>query len=141
MDRRRHARRWPGAGFGARRDLHGRPARVHDTKRPETPSNSGSQGAGSRIAGHTTGNAESLAAKNNAADRALKPAAIKEVFNELEVVRVQDDAELRRAILAALEKDRHYTVYDYVDVSVDEQFRRSTYRSAWQSSHQQCWLE
>lgn len=66
------------------------------------------------------GTVESLAKKEDAEALARRKPGVGEVFNELEVVRVQDDAELKRLILDELAKSRNYTIYDEVEVSVAE---------------------
>ena len=65
------------------------------------------------------GTADSLGKKKEGGAIALKAPGISEVSNEIEVVDVGDDPGLERAVLAELEKDPHYTVYDEVEASVN----------------------
>lgn len=67
-----------------------------------------------------SGTAESLAQTRQAEKRAMRQPGVKEVFNDLRVVQVPDDA-LREAVTATIEKDRrHYTIYDLVHISVND---------------------
>lgn len=67
-----------------------------------------------------SGTAESLAQARQAEKLAMQEPAIKEVFNDIQVVYVEDEP-LRRAVVAAMEKDRrHYTAYDLIHVSVED---------------------
>lgn len=64
------------------------------------------------------GTVESLARKTEAEALVRRRPGIGEVFDELEVVKVEDDAELKRQILTELQNGRHYSVYDEVSLSV-----------------------
>lgn len=59
------------------------------------------------------GTAESLGDKNEATKLAKACPGVDEVLDELAIVSVGDD-ELQRNVEAALDKDPHYTVYDFV---------------------------
>jgi osmotically-inducible protein OsmY len=66
-----------------------------------------------------SGTTDSLFHKQQATEMAKRIPRVEVVVNNISVVTVEDSAALEQSILDQLKKDRHYTMYDLVELSVD----------------------